>query len=155
MPASTDEQDGWIWWKGKKWVLHLTTRFFKNYGSVERTKDGEKIFAEMFTVRGSRCMDLSKGVMSLQANLSIPMLEAHIQFLDRIAQLPFSHDRVYAQLVNYMEHATNIPQTYKILKPHLKPMLINIVFPLLCFNDTDAQLMIEDPEEYVRKVLFD
>ena len=75
-----------------------------------------------------------------------------MQLLVGVAQLPNPNERVMAQLVNYMEHATSITQTYKVLKEHLKPMLMNIVFPLLCFNDNDAQLLADDPEEYVRKV---
>lgn len=91
--------------------------------------------------------------MPLQATVSVPMLEAHMELLARVSQLPYPNERVLAQLVNYIDHAVSVSQTYKIIKDHLKPMLLNIVFPLLCFNDADAQLLQEDPEEYVRKVI--
>lgn len=50
LPQVKSEQNTWIWWKAKKWVLHLTTRFFKYYGSIDKVKVTEKPFAEMFIV---------------------------------------------------------------------------------------------------------
>jgi len=78
-----------------------------------------------------------------------------MQLLVRVAQLVIPNERVMALLMNYMEHAVSVSQTYKVVKDHLKPMLINIVFPVLCFNDDDEQLWAEDPEEYIRKVYLD
>lgn len=75
-----------------------------------------------------------------------------MQLLVKLAPMPNPHERVLAQLVNYIDQAVSIPQTYQVMKEHVKPILLNIVFPLLCFNDADAELLAEDPEEYVRKV---
>lgn len=75
-----------------------------------------------------------------------------MQLLVNIVRVPNPNERVLADLVNYMEHATSVLQTYKVMKDHLQPMLMNIVFPLLCFNEADAELLEENPEEYVRKV---
>ncbi len=41
--------------------------------------------------------------------------------------------------------------TYQLLKPRLDVVLFEIIFPLMCFNDTDDRLWREDPHEYVRK----
>lgn len=40
---------------------------------------------------------------------------------------------------------------YNLLEHHLEPLLFEIVFPLMCFNDNDQMLWDEDPHEYVRK----
>eukprot|EP00959_Pyramimonas_sp_CCMP1952_P134219 2807751-Pyramimonas_sp.AAC.1 len=38
------------------------------------------------------------------------------------------------------------------MKPSLDLITFEIVFPLLCFGETDAELWRDDPHEYVRKV---
>eukprot|EP00210_Caulerpa_lentillifera_P002538 g2435.t1 len=134
LPPVKSEQNSWIWWKVKKWVLHLTTRFFKYYGSTDKVKDNEKPFAEMYI-----------------AQCSLTLLEAHMQLLVKLSSMPNQHERVMAQLVNYMDQAISIPQTYQVMKEHVKPILLNIVFPLLCFTEADAELLTENPEEFVRK----
>lgn len=40
---------------------------------------------------------------------------------------------------------------YGLLQPQLDIILFEIIYPLICFNDNDAQLWDEDPHEYVRK----
>lgn len=43
------------------------------------------------------------------------------------------------------------PVTYKMMKPQLELILFEMVFPLLCFNEQDAELWRDDVHEYVRK----
>ena len=41
------------------------------------------------------------------------------------------------------------------LLPHRTPLtcaLCSVVFPMLCFDDEDAELWEDDPQEYIRKV---
>jgi hypothetical protein len=37
------------------------------------------------------------------------------------------------------------------MKQHMDVVLFQIVFPLICFNQQDEELWLEDPHEYVRK----
>ena len=40
---------------------------------------------------------------------------------------------------------------YQLMQPQMDIIMFEIIFPLLCFNDSDQMLWDEDPHEYVRK----
>jgi hypothetical protein len=40
---------------------------------------------------------------------------------------------------------------YQLMQPQIDIILFEIIFPLMCFNDSDQMLWDEDPHEYVRK----
>ena len=46
----------------------------------------------------------------------------------------------------------NIPAAYKRVGGAWDGLLHNVAFPLMAFNDEDARLWAEDPQEYIRKV---
>ena len=81
------------------------------------------------------------------------MLQAHLQLLSTVMQLPRPNGRVMNLCLKYMTLAITHPEGFKVIKEHVKPMLLNVVFPLLCFSEEDARLFREDPTEYIRKVL--
>lgn len=60
--------------------------------------------------------------------------------------------RVTNSTVQYLTHAVQLSRTYKLMKPHLHALLINAIFPLCCFDDSDEAMWQEDPHEYIRKV---
>ena len=65
---------------------------------------------------------------------------------------PFSLKRVLNPLT--LIHSTcsiSKNSMYSLLLPRLDVLLFEIVFPLMCFNDSDQKLWEEDPHEYVRK----
>ena len=37
------------------------------------------------------------------------------------------------------------------MKPHLEPLIVQFIFPLLCFSDSDQELWDEDPVEFIHK----
>lgn len=41
--------------------------------------------------------------------------------------------------------------TYHLLQRQLDIVLFELIFPLMCFNENDQKLWIEDPHEFVRK----
>lgn len=51
----------------------------------------------------------------------------------------------------YMSHAVGIPSCYKRVGASWDQLLHNVAFPLMAFNDEDARLWTEDPQEYIRK----
>ena len=55
-------------------------------------------------------------------------------------------------MMQFMTHAVEIKPMYAHAKAHWESILINVAFPLMCFNDEDAALWEEDPHEYIRKV---
>lgn len=54
-------------------------------------------------------------------------------------------------VLQYLMHAVSVKQSWKLMKPHVPTLLTNCVFPLLCFDDEDAELWQDDPHEYIRK----
>ena len=37
------------------------------------------------------------------------------------------------------------------MKPHMETLMFNVVFQIVCFNQVDAELWEEDPQEYIRR----
>ena len=53
VPESTntvefEERPGIIWWKEKKWAMHILTRIFDRYGSPGNTQPEYKQFSEFY-----------------------------------------------------------------------------------------------------------
>lgn len=59
--------------------------------------------------------------------------------------------RVINLSLRIVTHALTLPSTYRALQPHLQQLVQHVVFPMLCFNDEDAELWEDDPHEYIRK----
>lgn len=68
-----------------------------------------------------------------------------------MSQGRFLPDRVVNYLLQYLGNAVMRKNTYAFLKPHAQSLLLNVVFPILCFNERDAELWRDDPHEYIRK----
>ncbi len=56
-------------------------------------------------------------------------------------------------MLRYLTHAIGLNHTWKLIKPHVHSLLTKCVFDLMCFDDEDAELWEEDPQEYIRKVV--
>lgn len=141
-PADTEGRRSWPWWKCKKWALHVSYRIFSRYGSPAAVKslyEGEiqqvqEQFAAMFH---NEC--------------ATKFLEAHLLLLSNFAQGQYMTSRVVNLAVQFVGHAVQIPAMHKLVKGQVNDILLHVIFPLLCFNDEDAELWAEDPQEYVRK----
>jgi hypothetical protein len=73
------------------------------------------------------------------------------QVLDQLRRGVWLPDRVVNLALQYVTTAVGKSSTYKALKPQLDVIMFEIVFPLLCFNQEDAELWRDDPHDYVRK----
>jgi hypothetical protein len=36
------------------------------------------------------------------------------------------------------------------MKPHIQPIIQEVIFPLMCHSDADEELWETDPQEYIR-----
>lgn len=81
------------------------------------------------------------------------LLDAHLQELAGLAAGRYVSPRCTNLLLQYVTHAIGVKATYVGTAAHWDQILHNVAFPLMCFNDADAQLWREDPQEYIRKVL--
>ena len=60
--------------------------------------------------------------------------------------------RVVNLALQYLTVAVKAARTWKVLQPHVPQLMARVLFPLMCFDDADAELWEDDPQEYVRKV---
>jgi importin-7 len=79
------------------------------------------------------------------------LLEPIMQVISLTPNGRFCTDRCTHLAYVYLESAVQLKNTYAMLKPHMKSLLFDIVFPRLCISEADAQLFDSDPVEYVRK----
>lgn len=91
-------------------------------------------------------------VCCLQAHCMQQFLDDHLNVLRPVAEGQYVDFRVVNSALQYIMHAIELKEPYKLVKPHLDPLMYGVVWRLMRFNDEDAELWEEDPQEYVRKV---
>jgi len=133
-PADLEERKEYPWWKCKKWTAMIFNRMLQRWGDPKGT-DGadQKVFAKKFTTQ-----------------YAPKILEAMFNILNtlRTSWLP---DKVISSAINFLITGIRRPSIYKLMKPHIESLFREILFPLLCFNDTEYRLWKDDPVEYLRR----
>ncbi|GAB2226832.1 hypothetical protein Droror1_Dr00008623 [Drosera rotundifolia] len=133
-PADPEQRKSWGWWKVKKWTVHILNRLYTRFGDTRLQNPENKAFAVMFT-----------------KTYAGKILECHLNLLDVIRAGGYLPDRVINLILQYLSNSVSKVSMYQLLQPRLDVLLFEIIFPLMCFNDTDQKLWDEDPHEYVRK----
>ena len=142
IPASVeavdvDERPQVIWWKEKKWVLHILTRLFERYGSPGKVQKEYKTFSEWYI------KTFSQGILT-----------SILKILEGYRNKVYISNRVLQQALNYVNTGICHSVTWKIIKPNLAELVKDIIFPLMSYSDEDAELWDADPYEYIR-IKFD
>uniref|UniRef100_A0A1J3IJ64 Importin beta-like SAD2 n=1 Tax=Noccaea caerulescens TaxID=107243 RepID=A0A1J3IJ64_NOCCA len=133
-PMDPELRKSWGWWKVKKWTVHILNRLYSRFGDPKLQTTENKPFAQIF-----------------QQNYAGRILEGHLNSLNTIRVGGYLPDRVTNLLLQYLSNSISKKSMYSLLLPRLDVLLFEIVFPLMCFNDSDQKLWEEDPHEYVRK----
>ncbi|CAH8330930.1 unnamed protein product [Eruca vesicaria subsp. sativa] len=133
-PMDPELRKSWGWWKVKKWTARILSRLDSRFGDPKLQTPESKPFSQMF-----------------QKNYAGRILEGHLNFLNTIRVGGYLPDRVTNLILQYLSNSISKKSMYNLLLPRLDVLLFEIVFPLMCFNDSDQQLWEEDPHEYVRK----
>ncbi|XP_047315810.1 importin beta-like SAD2 [Impatiens glandulifera] len=133
-PADPDLRKSWGWWKVKKWTVHILNRLYTRFGDLKDQSPENRAFVQMF-----------------QKTYAGKILECHLNLLNVIRVGGYLPDRVINLILQYLSNSLSKLSMYNQLQPRLDIVLFEIVFPLMCFNDTDQKLWDEDPHEYVRK----
>jgi len=140
-PADEDE-DEWPSrpvWKIKKWAINAIFKIFERYGIESQCAEEYAVFAKMYTEQ------YSVGVLQVVWKLVKTTVAAGG---------PYMPPRQLSQLLRYIEQSIEPAQTWKLIKPMVPELMETILFPLMCFNEEDAQLWQDDPSEYVRSKEF-
>ena len=125
-------------WKAKKWALHIITRLFERYGAPGSVEDEYEEFAKFFL-----------------ENCAVPLLNIQMGILVKKRNGEWVSPRVIQLILTYLTQSVNHAKTWECLKGEVfGTMLKELLFPLMCFTEEDAELWEDDPEEYIR-IKFD
>lgn len=121
-------------WKVKKWATHIIGRMFERYGSPgnvisKEYEDFAKWFLETF---------------------SAGMLDVILKVFDQYRNKVYVSPRVMTGLLNYLKTAVSHAFTWKLLKQHVVVLIQAVIFPLMCYSESDEELWEADPVEYIR-----
>uniref|UniRef100_A0A672LWB4 Importin-7 n=1 Tax=Sinocyclocheilus grahami TaxID=75366 RepID=A0A672LWB4_SINGR len=133
LQVDEDERPELPWWKCKKWALHILARLFERYGSPGNTTKEYTEFAELFL----------KGY-------AVAAQQVLLKVLYQYREKQYVAPRVLQQTLNYINQGIAHAVTWKNLKPHIQGIIQDVVFPLMCYTDSDEELWQEDPYEYIR-----
>uniref|UniRef100_A0A673CTL3 Importin N-terminal domain-containing protein n=1 Tax=Sphaeramia orbicularis TaxID=375764 RepID=A0A673CTL3_9TELE len=133
MQIDEDERPELPWWKCKKWALHILARLFERYGSPGNTTKEYAEFAELFL-----------------KEYAVPAQQVLLKVLYQYKEKQYVAPRVLQQTLNYINQGIAHALTWKNLKPHIQGIIQDVVFPLMCYTDSDEELWQEDPYEYIR-----
>uniref|UniRef100_A0AAQ4QTP5 Importin N-terminal domain-containing protein n=1 Tax=Gasterosteus aculeatus aculeatus TaxID=481459 RepID=A0AAQ4QTP5_GASAC len=133
MQIDEDERPELPWWKCKKWALHIMARLFERYGSPGNTTKEYAEFAELFL-----------------KEYAVPAQQVLLKVLYQFKEKQYVAPRVLQQTLNYINQGIAHALTWRNLKPHIQGIIQDVVFPLMCYTDSDEELWQEDPYEYIR-----
>ncbi|XP_016302866.1 importin-8-like [Sinocyclocheilus anshuiensis] len=123
LEADEDDRPELIWWKCKKWALHIITRMFERYGSPGNVTKEYVEFADFF---------LKTYAVGIQQVL-LKVIEQH-------RQRQYVSPRVLQQALSYMTQGVSHSLTWRQMKPHMQTITQEVVFPLMCYKDEDERL---------------
>lgn len=82
------------------------------------------------------------------------ILAAMLKNLDQYRTGVYVSPRVMQQALNYVNTAISHAFSWKLIKNHMVQIIKDIVFPLMSYSESDAELWEADPYEYIR-IKFD
>ncbi|KAM9403241.1 importin-8-like isoform 1-T1 [Salvelinus alpinus] len=133
LEVDEDDRPDLVWWKSKKWALHIITRLFERYGSPGNVTKEYFEFADFF---------LKTYAVGIQQVL--------LKVLDQHRQKQYVTPHVLQKSLNYLNQGLSHSLTWKHMKPHMQTISQEVIFPLMCYKDEDEKLWQEDPYEYIR-----
>ncbi|KAG3292210.1 importin 8 [Ictidomys tridecemlineatus] len=128
-----DDRPELVWWKCKKWALHIVARLFERYGSPGNVTKEYFEFSEFF---------LKTYAVGIQQVL--------LKILDQYRQKEYVAPRILQQAFNYLNQGVVHSVTWKQMKPHIQNISEDVIFSVMCYKDEDEELWQEDPYEYIR-----
>jgi hypothetical protein len=132
-----------VFWKCRRWSAKIVQRIFSKYGNPKvcakqmdgrHGKEGEVAIARVF-----------------HDHLASRFLTLFMQVLSTKAQGVYLLERFVVEAINYIVIAVTLAETWKFLRPNVMPLVCQVLFPMMCFDDRDAELWADDPTEFVRK----
>ncbi|KAM5171427.1 importin-8 [Mantella aurantiaca] len=133
LQVDEDDRPELVWWKCKKWALHIITRLFERYGSPGSVTKEYIEFSEFFV-----------------KTYAVGVLQVLLKVLEQHRQKHYVAPRVLQQTLNYLNLGVSHAVTWKVLKQNMQSISEEVIFPLMCYKDEDEDLWQDDPYEYIR-----
>ncbi|XP_046861110.1 importin-7-like [Xenia sp. Carnegie-2017] len=128
-----DEREKSSWWKLKKWAIHSMWRLFDRYGtpgSIDKAYEGfANYFCKTFAVNNTQTV---------------------LKLLDQYRRQMYVAPRVLQIAINYLKTGVSNALHWKVMKPHVHAIIVEIVFPIMSHTDEDEELWQDDPYEFIR-----
>ena len=122
-------------WKVKKWIGHILNRLLSKYGNPRGLKKHEQQLGQAFI--DAYAMKFLEGWMTLCS---------WYRAKQYVSPQPL------ALALNYMDTAMDFKPTYEIVRGNLDVLMFEVLFPMLCFTEADAEMWQDNPQEYIRKL---
>jgi len=132
---TVDEEDRpeLVWWKCKKWAIHLMARIFERYGNPGQVSAEYNKFADYYL-----------------KNFAAPSIGTVFKVLDSFRRKEYVSPRVLHQALCYLQCGISHSFSWKVIKPHMMEVVQDVIYPLCCHSDKDEELWQEDPQEFIR-----
>ncbi|CAD6189189.1 unnamed protein product [Caenorhabditis auriculariae] len=119
--ADEDDREGAVFWKCKKWSTRILERIYDRFVSPGSATETFKKALEV-------CMEIA-----FQSRKS------------------FATSKVIYNALSYVNLCVAYSSTWKLIKPHFKELLSEVVHPVLSHTEDDTDLWNDDPEEFIRE----
>ncbi|KAK5575761.1 hypothetical protein RB653_006895 [Dictyostelium firmibasis] len=125
------------WWLLKRTTAKLLNLLFRKSATSVRSTDHPSTKA------------LNKLYMPVY---SVEIMKVYYDQLSTLESLykGIHYERYQQKLVEYFSFAVKYGVTYVAMKPMLPTLIQQVFFPIICFNDKDAELWECDPHEFLR-----
>ncbi|XP_067907112.1 importin-8 isoform X4 [Heterodontus francisci] len=116
LQVDEDDRPELVWWKCKKWALHLVTRLFERYGSPGNVTKEYNEFSEFFF-----------------KTYAVGIQQVLLKLVDQHRQKQYVAPRVLQQVLNYLNQGVNHSLTWKQMKPHIQvlPKMMSFCYQIL------------------------
>ncbi len=89
---------------------------------------------------------------TFRSSAAVAFLTPTMTLLQLKSQGSFVTDDVMRMCLSFVSSCVEMSPTYKVIKPHLSFLLLQVMFPAMCLTEEELRLFQDDPAEFVRKV---
>eukprot|EP01088_Endostelium_zonatum_P011536 TRINITY_DN2567_c0_g1_i4.p1 TRINITY_DN2567_c0_g1~~TRINITY_DN2567_c0_g1_i4.p1 ORF type:complete len:558 (-),score=138.21 TRINITY_DN2567_c0_g1_i4:132-1805(-) len=138
--------DSWIWWKIKKWSMHILNRFFDKFGGLEIVGEGGDQRGHIVFAN-----DFRRDVVPSLLETVFGLMVRNRKSLCAVEGKMYIPDKLLALLFNCFGNAVKYSQSYKIVKNFCGKFICEILYPIVCFSNKDLEIWNDDPSEFLRR----
>lgn len=136
----TSSHEKSVFWKCKRWAAQIMHRIEQRYGNPKvaeknfKDRPGEVALAHVF-----------------HDQLASRFLQLFMNTLSTKVQGAFLPDRFIVESLKYIIISVSLAITWRDLQPNAMALVCHVLFPMMCFNETDQEVWEDDPQEFIRK----